>query len=228
MLKLSFIVMLLLAVATIQKEDSLANARQIYNFFINKGWTRNAICGMLGNMWAESGIKADINERSGGGGYGLVQWTPKRHLTDWAKQKGLDYRTVDTQCKRIQWELENNQQFYKSPQYPITFKQYVKSTQSVSYLAKAFVRNYERPKNPNYEKRAAYANEWCSKVTGTHYDPLKPEPDVPSKKKYHVVKSGENLTKIARKYGTTVQKLVALNHIKNQNLIKVGQKIYLP
>ena len=82
MLKLSFVVMLLLAVATTQKESSLNNAKQIYNFFINKGWTRNAICGMLGNMWAESGIVADIDEKSGGGGYGLVQWTPKRHLTD--------------------------------------------------------------------------------------------------------------------------------------------------
>ena len=64
---------------------------------------------MLGNMFAESGIIADINERGSGGGYGLVQWTPKRHLTDWASQHGLNYRTVDTQCRRIQWELENNQ-----------------------------------------------------------------------------------------------------------------------
>ena len=231
MLKISFIVLLLLVATTTQKESSLANAKQIYNFFHNRGWTRNAICGMLGNMFAESGIIADINERGGGGGYGLVQWTPKRHLTDWASQHGLNYRTVDTQCRRIQWELENNQQFYKSPEFPITFKQFAKSTQSVSYLAKAFVKNYERPRSPNYEKRAAYANEWCKKVTGssTPVKPDKPDKPVnPGKKKYHVVKSGENLTKIARKYGRKVQKLIALNNIKNANLIKVGQKIYLP
>lgn len=39
---------------------------------------------------------------------------------------------------------------------------------------------------------------------------------------YTVVK-GDNLTKIAAKYNTTVQKLVDLNHIKNPNYIVVGQ-----
>lgn len=44
----------------------------------------------------------------------------------------------------------------------------------------------------------------------------------------HVVKSGENLTVIAKKYGTTVEVLVALNNIKNRNLIRVGQVLNLP
>lgn len=44
-------------------------------------------------------------------------------------------------------------------------------------------------------------------------------------KVYYVVKSGDNLTKIAKKYNTTVVKLVTLNNIKNKNFIKVGQKL---
>ena len=44
----------------------------------------------------------------------------------------------------------------------------------------------------------------------------------------HVVKSGENLTVIAKRYGTTVEVLVALNGIKNKNLIRVGQVLRLP
>lgn len=47
-------------------------------------------------------------------------------------------------------------------------------------------------------------------------------------RKTHVVKSGENLTIIAKKYGTTVEVLVALNNIKNKNLIRVGQVLNLP
>lgn len=43
--------------------------------------------------------------------------------------------------------------------------------------------------------------------------------------KVYVVKSGDNLTKIAKKYGVSVNELAALNNIKNKNLIKVGQKI---
>lgn len=48
-----------------------------------------------------------------------------------------------------------------------------------------------------------------------------------TQKTYTVVK-GDNLTKIAKKYGTTVDTLVALNGIKNKNLITVGQVIKLP
>lgn len=44
-------------------------------------------------------------------------------------------------------------------------------------------------------------------------------------KVYYVVKSGDSLTKIAKKYNTTVNKLVTLNKIKNKNFIKVGQKL---
>ena len=46
--------------------------------------------------------------------------------------------------------------------------------------------------------------------------------------KTHTVKSGDTLSSIAKKYGTTVDKLVALNNIKNKNLIYVGQIIKLP
>lgn len=42
---------------------------------------------------------------------------------------------------------------------------------------------------------------------------------------YHIVKKGENLTKIANTYGTTVSSLVALNKIKNPNLIYVNQRL---
>jgi murein DD-endopeptidase MepM/ murein hydrolase activator NlpD len=43
---------------------------------------------------------------------------------------------------------------------------------------------------------------------------------------YTVVK-GDNLTKIAGRYGTTVAKLVELNGIKNANLIQIGQVLKL-
>lgn len=42
---------------------------------------------------------------------------------------------------------------------------------------------------------------------------------------YYVVKSGDTLSSIALKYGTTWQKLQAMNGISNPNLIHVGQRI---
>lgn len=42
---------------------------------------------------------------------------------------------------------------------------------------------------------------------------------------YYTVQRGDNLTKIANRYGTTVNQLVAWNNIANPNLIYAGQKL---
>lgn len=44
----------------------------------------------------------------------------------------------------------------------------------------------------------------------------------------YVVKKGDTLSGIARKYGTTYQKLAQYNGIANPNIISVGQKIRIP
>lgn len=44
------------------------------------------------------------------------------------------------------------------------------------------------------------------------------------KEEYYTVVAGDTLSKIASKYGTTVDAIVKMNNIKNPNLINVGQK----
>lgn len=46
-----------------------------------------------------------------------------------------------------------------------------------------------------------------------------------AKTQYYTVKAGDNLTKIAKRFGTSVSRLASLNGIKNPNLIRVGQKL---
>lgn len=46
--------------------------------------------------------------------------------------------------------------------------------------------------------------------------------------KIHVVQRGEYLKRIAARYGTTVNRLVALNHLRNPNLIYPGQRLKVP
>lgn len=44
----------------------------------------------------------------------------------------------------------------------------------------------------------------------------------------HTVRAGETLSQIAARHGTTVQQLVALNHLRNPNIIPVGLVLRLP
>lgn len=70
--------------------------------------------------------------------------------------------------------------------------------------------------------KAAGLNGFKKQETTPTVKPTKPtEPT----KVYYTVKKGDNLTKIAKQYKTTVAQLVKWNGIKNPNLIYVGQKL---
>ena len=60
-------------------KSKTAAATEIYNFFKGKGWSKNAICGLLGNIEVETAytFNPDINAYNGDGGYGLLQWDPR-------------------------------------------------------------------------------------------------------------------------------------------------------
>ncbi|MDQ9830973.1 phage tail tip lysozyme, partial [Acinetobacter baumannii] len=71
-------------------------------------------------------------------GYGLVQWTPWTKIIDWLKEKGY-YPDVSNfgvgECERIQWEMENNQQWIATSAYPESFASFSKSTADPYTLA---------------------------------------------------------------------------------------------
>lgn len=52
--------------------------------------------------------------------------------------------------------------------------------------------------------------------------PVKAEP------KYYVIKSGDSLALVAKRFNVSVKDIVTMNHIANANKIKPGQKILLP
>lgn len=65
---------------------------------------------------------------------------------------------------------------------------------------------------------------WIDYTVQPEPQPVPPGPQ-PEENVYHTVVRGDNLSKLAQKYGTTVSQLVAWNGIKNPNLIIVGQKL---
>ena len=137
------------------------SARQIWVYLTGNGWTKEAVAGVLGNMQSESGIIADRWESdiigNMSGGYGLVQWTPAKKYIDWALANDFPYNDVISQCKRLEWEVQNNQQFYHPS---MTFQQFTQSTQLPEVLADIFIRYYERPLNPDQPVRQAQARYW--------------------------------------------------------------------
>lgn len=72
----------------------------------------------------------------------------------------------------------------------------------------------------------AWAN--VSDVFCIYKGPLPEETPEQEETMIYIVKKGDNLSRIAKQYGTTVEKIVEINNIENPNIIYVGQKIKLP
>lgn len=146
------------------------NAQYILNFLVSNGWSKNAVCGLLGNMQTESTINPTIwqslNEGNNEGGYGLVQWTPATKLFEWCIEYDFIYSDIDAQLNRLLWEVENNEQYYSTDAYPLTFEEFTVSEESPEYLAKAFIHNYERPASYETEEtRSQQARYWHDTLT---------------------------------------------------------------
>lgn len=54
------------------------NATYIYHYLIKSGWSENAVCGLLGNIYSETGMNPGVWQKwqDTNLGYGLVQWSP--------------------------------------------------------------------------------------------------------------------------------------------------------
>lgn len=157
------------------------NAEIVYSYLLEKGWTKNAICGMLGNMQSESGINPGIWQSliegsGGGGGFGLVQWTPWTNFTNWADDNGYEWTDGNAQLKWIDEVTVTFGQWIATDSYNLSFDEFKKSTKSVEWLASAFLKNFERAGVEVEEQRQSQAVAWSEYLTG-----VTPEtPDTPT------------------------------------------------
>ena len=85
----------------------------------------------------------------------------------------------------------------------------------------AFIDSSSDMANYNPEKSAAAIYKGICTVLALSEN-QKPRTD---DKEYYIVKYGDTLWSISRRFNTTVDKLVELNNIANRNLIYVGQKL---
>ena len=183
------------------------NANIVINYYRSIGLSDSTIAGILGNMQAESTLSPVLTERGGGGGYGLVQWTPQSVLINHCSTLGLSpYTSGDIQLQVIIQEIIGSQSvrewytsqgfisnYYNSGATPdmvgITGNDFLYNTMNwrPDKLAILFMAGYERPSySPDvnhYTARQTNALNWFNYMSG--YIP--PTPIDQDKNKFNFV-----------------------------------------
>lgn len=156
------------------------NAFEVKNWLTENdpGWSNNALYALLGNMQQESGINPGIWQSlkpgsAGGGGWGLVQWTPWTNFTNWASANGYPNDSGEAQMLWIRDRTIPTGQWIQTKAYPISFLDFKKSTRDVDWLAMAFCKNFERG---TVGDRVQYAIEWAQ-YFGDDPEPPDPGPE---------------------------------------------------
>lgn len=156
------------------------NAKCVWGYLHSKGWSLQAVCGMLGNMQSESTInpnrwegdiyQAQPVERRG---FGLIQWTPWTIITNYlGSAKIEEYGNLE--CEYLDYERKNNPGgCWIDKGYGLSYSQYATSTRDAGDLAIIFLANRERPADPNQPIRATQAREWYNYLR--NWDPVVPD-----------------------------------------------------
>lgn len=156
------------------------SARDIYAKLIAAGLTHEGACGLMGNMQAESTLKANIAQRGmtalsdeeytasaaewpvkfihDGVGYGLCQWTywsRKQALFNFAQERGASVGDEGMQAEFCISELKND--------YPGLWA-LLCSVTDIYTAASEVCTVYERPAVNNITVRAGYANQLANRA----------------------------------------------------------------
>lgn len=163
------------------KPASSMTEKEMFDYFKSQGYTDYGTAGLMGNLYAESGLKSNNLQDTGntklnmtddqytsavdtgsytnfvndGQGYGLAQWTyysRKQSLLDYAKSKNVSIGDTKMQCEFIVKELGGYSSLTKI----------LKSAKNVKEASDAVLEQYERPANMTDAvkiKRALYAQE---------------------------------------------------------------------
>ena len=147
--------------------------------------------------------------------YGLSQLTPKT-------KKPLEFEHGAGKYKPNSEARIKKKDDRKSPGHP--------SIRAKASVAKPKVKKKDDRKSPGHPSIRAKASVAKPKVTKPVSKVTKPVSKVtkPVTSKSLKVKSGDTLSQIAKKHGTTLKALLAANpKIKNPNMIRIGQSIKL-
>jgi LysM repeat protein len=204
------------------------------------------VAGLMGNLQAESGVRSNNLQNSfeksfgmsddvytsavdnnlydnfvkDSAGYGLAQWTywsRKQNLLNFAKERKASIGDLAMQVDFLIQEL--------STSYKGVLAQ-LQTSLSVQQASDVVLTQFEKPRDQSdsvKKQRASYGLDFYNKyASGTT-----PQPTPQPTQVVYTVKKGDTLSAIAKRYGTTYQKIAQDNGIKNVNLIYPGQQLII-
>lgn len=167
------------------EEQSLSNAQLVVNYYKAKGWAKESIAALCGNMRKESSLNPNMSEYGyaweADRGYGLVQWTPRSKYWNWAVSQGLPPEVAESQLARIDYEQANNIQWgpkvYGTPPYDFHSFAVNQNNDSVDTLTYYFGAYYEAPAalSSSIAERRAFAHrvfnelDWTGAGSGVQF-----------------------------------------------------------
>lgn len=137
------------------KQDLKGNKKRAMEFFQSKGLNAHQAAGIVGNLIVESALNTTI-KGDGGKAFGLAQWHPDRQkgLKALAQKRGTDISDFDTQLEYV-WEELN------SPGYKLALNGILNS-RNAKEATTAFMKHFEKPGIPHFEKRLKEAETLLS------------------------------------------------------------------
>ncbi len=174
-------------------EQKKTNAEYIYNYLFEKNWSKEAICGLLGNVYRESKMNPGVwhNWNNPNSAYGIVQWTDGAFLKHYKYTKeDVDRMALEDPVKLLNnqldcliemmkpeyrvWGTGNRQKQYDK--YPpsegvnleMTGKEYTTSSDAPEDLALVFQASFERSGDgvKELQERIDAAAEWYRYFSG--------------------------------------------------------------
>ena len=181
--------------------DKAADPKIIWDFFKSQGLNDYGIAGLMGNLYAESGLKptnlqntyekklgytdaeytAAVDQKiytnfvNDSAGYGLAQWTyysRKQNMLTFHTKKGKSIGDLNTQLEFLVHELTTS---YKSSVWEV-----LKTAKSILEASNAVLLKFERPADQStavQNKRASFGQEYYNKY---HVNETVAAPTVPS------------------------------------------------
>ena len=128
----------------------------VMDYLIEKGLSQAGAAGIAGNIRHESNFKPDIYGDKGTS-VGIVQWHASRMtgLFNFAKQKGVEPLSIDTQLEYLWWDLTKN---YGG------LAQSLKNATDPAAAAEEFAKVFERPTVIS-PKRMEYAQQYMEQYS---------------------------------------------------------------